>query len=250
MNMHAQNSSREQGDKTIPDRKIAVLTTGGTIGSLLGDYAISIERSGNTLRKRIYDLADTSGAQIEVFPVSNVASPNLEPEDWVAFSEKIAACKADGFRRFIITHGTDTLHFTSTFLALQFHGSDLKICVTGAFFPINHENSDANANVIAAFETVTDDRLIDGVYAAFADPKTGSPAVVPALDLMPPLYDEPAFRSVFDKSPEVINTIEHSDSIFSRINWSLERRLLTKRDLIAAKTNVMLFAKMIGRLPT
>ncbi|KCZ91642.1 asparaginase [Hyphomonas johnsonii MHS-2] len=215
-----------------------MLTTGGTIGSLLGDDEISIEASGETLKGRLGELAARVETDIAIYPVSNVASPNLEPEDWTAFSSQIATCRAQGIDRFVLTHGTDTLHYTAAFLSLQFQGHDVRVCITGAFFPINDPRSDTNANVVSAFQAATDDRIKDGVYAAFADRMTGDLAVVPGIDLMPPLYDEPAFRSVFDKAPDVTNTVDHADSLFNQINWPGPRSIITSAQLAHAKGRV------------
>lgn len=220
------------------EKSLAVLTTGGTIGSLIGADEISVEASGSTLRQRLEQLSIENHHRIEISTIANVASPNLEPEDWCLFSDHVRQMHQMGTDCFLITHGTDTLHYTAAFLSLEFCTLPARIFVTGAFFPLNHPKTDAVRNLACSFEAAHADRIGPGVYASFANRRTGGLALVPGLDLMPPMFDEPAFRSVYDKNSDFFGSADRSRSIFTQIKWPADLHPSTPAGLANAKGRI------------
>jgi glutamyl-tRNA(Gln) amidotransferase subunit D len=174
--------------------KILAITSGGTIGSLLEHENISVNRGGESaLTRKLRNLEEELGVSLDIYNAANASSSNFEPEDWIKFARIITEGHDSGIDRFLITHGTDTLHYTAAFLALQFALWPIKVCLTGAFFPNNHLRSDGAANLACALEAVTDERVQHGAYVCFPQ----SLGVTPAVAVMAPDYDETQYRTLY-----------------------------------------------------
>ncbi len=223
--------------------RVAVITTGGTIGSLRGEAAIAIDDGSAVLNERLVAMARDVGVGADIHAATNRESSEFEAEDWMVFAQAIERAIDGGHERIVLTHGTDTLHFTAAFLAVLFRERDVKICLTGAFYPPNHEASDADANLRAALRAAATDALGPGVYAAFHDPECDGPdceglGVIAATDLVPPRFDEAHFRQLYADLPHVTNSVAEAHSIFTKIDWARLPVSVDSDGLRAAKTKV------------
>ncbi|MBW4331868.1 asparaginase [Stakelama sp. CBK3Z-3] len=217
---------------------VAVITTGGTIGSLRGSEQIAIDEGSAVLNHRLTAMAEEVGVPVRIMPAANRESSEFEAEDWMIFADVIERCIGEGHDSIVLTHGTDTLHFTAAFLAVLFRDSPVKICLTGAFYPPNHEASDADANMRAALRAAASDSLRPGVYAAFHDADCDGIGVIPATDLVPPRFDEAHFRQLYADLPHVTNAVAQAQSIFTKIDWAKLPRDITSDGLKRAKSQV------------
>ncbi len=184
----------------MESRRILIVTSGGTISSLLAGDQISINSAAEVmLAREIRELAAQLGLPIEIQRAANVPSSSLAPENWGSLAKIIAEKNKAGFERFVITHGTDTLHYTAAFLAIQFAGWPIRVCLTGAFFPINHEQSDGRDNLSCSLQTTASDRrLSDGVYVCISR----AIGVAPALTVLPPSFDQTDYRLLYHQFSE------------------------------------------------
>ncbi len=122
--------------------KIAVVTTGGTIGSLIEGRLLAIDRSGRILRDEIATVAAANNVDVEIVPSINKHSEDIEPDDWSTILHTVENCLAKGVKRIIITHGTDTLPYTAAAVDLLFGRADARICLTGSFYSLEHPRTD------------------------------------------------------------------------------------------------------------
>ncbi len=136
-------------------RKILLIATGGTIASECGSDGFTPAISARALLSsapRIESMYDVDAIQ----PV-NLDSTNMRPSDWL----KIAECIRDNYERFdgfVITHGTDTMAYTSAALTYLCRHSPKPIALTGAQKSILTEDTDARTNLYDAFAYVSDER--------------------------------------------------------------------------------------------
>lgn len=177
--------------------KIGVITTGGTIGSVLAVDAMAVDPSGAVVQREIQSLCERHGFNVEVRAALNKNSEDLTPSDWGLVIAAVRSMLDDGISRIVVTHGTDTLAYTAAALGLVFQDLSARICLTGSFHALGHENSDAPLNLLAAFHTVADGALSTGVYVAFRGSSANDIAhIYSALDLKPMSFDSVAFESV------------------------------------------------------
>lgn len=95
-------------------------------------------------------------AHVDLLPVANVDSSNLEPDLWKVLSRAIYA-RMDDYDGFVVTHGTDTLPYTSAALSFLLQELPKPVVITGAQLPLDDIGTDARSNLINAFRVATSD---------------------------------------------------------------------------------------------
>jgi len=128
-------------------KRIAVLSTGGTIASVPGNEgrAVAGALPGEALISKT-ELRD--GIQVEVESVFQKASNAIGPVEWNTLAEKCQALAQSGnFHGIVITHGTDTLEDTAFYLHCVLDTEQVPVVVTGSQRVPHAVGSDAYANL-------------------------------------------------------------------------------------------------------
>ena len=142
------------------NKKILLLTTGGTIASLPSSDGLQPQQKGS-------DLLSIMGSvpySITVHDILNLDSTNIQPEEWQLIAEKVYTLRK-GYDGVVITHGTDTMAYTASMLTFMLPGIDLPVVLTGSQLPMSHPLSDAPGNLRCAIEMAASG--IPGVFIAF-----------------------------------------------------------------------------------
>jgi len=145
----------EKGDNR---RKISIVITGGTIMSRV-DY-----RTGGVhtfldpleLLYQIPELENITFIKNIVNPFS-IASEDMTPKEWMKIAEIVAKelnSEVDGV---IITHGTDTMHYTSAALSFMLRNLGKPVALVGSQRSSDRGSSDAFMNMICASIYATSD---------------------------------------------------------------------------------------------
>lgn len=101
------------------NEKLLLLATGGTIASIEGNEGLVPGLSAEELLQ--YFKNDILEVDVTCEIIMNRDSTNMQPEHWVMMAEIIAE-RYHEFDGFIITHGTDTLAYTSAALSYMLQG--------------------------------------------------------------------------------------------------------------------------------
>ena len=91
-------------------KKILLIATGGTIASVQTENGLKPAISPEMLLSYIPNAC--SKCEIEVKQIFNIDSTNIQPEHWMLIVREIEA-SYDSYDGFLITHGTDTMAYTS-----------------------------------------------------------------------------------------------------------------------------------------
>lgn len=140
-------AKKEESGKTPKNKKISVLATGGTIASRV-DYTTGGVFSAFTADELISaipeldEIAEISGRQ-----VFNKFSENICPEDWIKIAESAFEEIKKEANGIVITHGTDTMHYTSAALSFMLH-APVPVVITGAQRSSDRGSSDAAVNLV------------------------------------------------------------------------------------------------------
>jgi glutamyl-tRNA(Gln) amidotransferase subunit D len=144
--------------------KIALISTGGTIASKV-DYrtgGVSAALSASELYASIPELRKYASIDPEV--LLNEYSENLKPEHWTMIANKIAEkIKSNMYRGIIVSHGTDTMHYTASALSFALQNLPIPVVIVGAQRSSDRPSSDAALNLISATIFVTKSEL-SGVF--------------------------------------------------------------------------------------
>lgn len=196
----------------MASNRLTVLTTGGTIGSIVTQEAIAIGESGKLLQPEIEKIVRHSKLKVDIETVFNKHSEDLSPRDWIAIAEKVEKVAGSGVSKVVITHGTDTLAYTGTALSLFFGQSkDARICLTGSFYSLEDPRTDAPLNLLTALRCVSSGKIPPGVYVAFrANEKNKVAMLRHAHTIKPMSFDGIAFHGAFG---EYVATFEPKSGI-------------------------------------
>jgi glutamyl-tRNA(Gln) amidotransferase subunit D len=130
---------------------IALISTGGTIASKI-DYrtgGVHSVLSASDLYASIPELRRYASVDPEV--ILNEYSENLNPEHWTLIANKVAEkIKSGIYTGIIITHGTDTMHYTASALSFALQNPPVPVVLVGAQRSSDRPSSDAALNLIGA----------------------------------------------------------------------------------------------------
>ena len=139
-------------DSNLP--KVTILHTGGTIASKV-DYstgAVVARFEPEELLASVPEILEL--AQIDAVKLGNMWSDDIRTQHWNAMAEAAQAAFDSGSVGVVITHGTDTLHFSAAALSFAFAGNGGKpagrIVLTGSQRSSDRGSSDAGENLLSA----------------------------------------------------------------------------------------------------
>lgn len=143
-------------------KNILLLSTGGTIASIEGKEGLTPGLSADDLVSHFQNTM--SGVTVKCVSLMSMDSTNMQPENWVQIANAISSYyeQYDGF---VITHGTDTLAYTSAALSYMLQHLRKPVVVTGSQVPISYQKTDARRNLADALRFACED--IGGVYVVF-----------------------------------------------------------------------------------
>lgn len=149
-------------------KRVLFLYNGGTIGQVteLRDNQVVLvpPKDGKIFQEVCDPIIQRFNKTMEIAfeIVTTKDSTNMTPNDWEKLIFRIKKAQDDEkYDAVAIAHGTDTLAYTSTALALALHGKNPKqsglripVCITGAQNPIYQEGGDGRFNLENLFRTV------------------------------------------------------------------------------------------------
>jgi len=150
------SSSEVEPEKSEERKEVAdlpnilLLSTGGTIASKV-DYktgAVTPALTASDLMKQVPELRDIANFNTEV--LFSEFSENLQPEHWTKIAEKLDSLANSNYQGILIAHGTDTMHYTSSFLSFALAGFPIPVALVGSQRSSDRASSDAAPNLIAA----------------------------------------------------------------------------------------------------
>jgi L-asparaginase len=128
--------------------RILIVTTGGTITMLHGrDGSLYPCEDAGKLIERVPELKQL--ADIDILPLANVDSSNLTPDLWLAISRAIFQ-RIREYDGFVVTHGTDTMCYSSAALSFMLQELNKPVIITGSQVPLEEIGSDGRSNLINA----------------------------------------------------------------------------------------------------
>ncbi len=155
--------------------KLLVITTGGTIAQehdQVTGQGVSTEEGEKQKSKQfanmLQNIANHEGydMHIESINILNKDSSNIIPADWTAMIKAVGE-NYDDYDSLLITHGTNTLGYTSAALSFALGKLGKKLILTGSQVPFGYAGSDAVLNLENAIRVAYLERELAGVIAVF-----------------------------------------------------------------------------------
>ena len=135
--------------------KISVLFTGGTIGSLADGSVIDVSEKTSHMLLAAYRKAFPSN-KVNFIPENlfHVLSENMIFLHWKRIYDRVNAITKKDCDGIIITHGTDTLAYTATFLSFVLRHIDVPVFLVSANYPLDDKRSNGLHNFTAAVDFI------------------------------------------------------------------------------------------------
>ncbi len=134
--------------------KISILSMGGTIASRI-DYktgGVTAVFTAEDLIESIPELANI--ANIHGKQVENLLSENMKFSDYEKLVEEIRKEIESGCDGIIVTHGTDTMHYTAAALAFALEELPVPVILVGSQRSSDRASSDGPFNLICAAQFI------------------------------------------------------------------------------------------------
>ncbi len=150
----AHNSDKPVFPSSLP--KILLLSTGGTIASKV-DY-----RTGGVTSilnaSELYSIFPEISKYASIYPefIFNEYSENIHTAHWSLISERISyAVLHEQFDGIIVSHGTDTIHYTSSAMSFALQNMPIPVVLVGSQRSSDRPSSDAFTNLLGAIKFIT-----------------------------------------------------------------------------------------------
>ena len=142
-------------------KKILLLTTGGTIASVPGGEGLEPQRS-EVMERELNQLRTYYDISVE--DVLCMDSSNIRPAEWKLIAQRVFENRM-GYDGIVISHGTDTMAYSSSAVTFMLPNIDLPVVFTGSQVPLRDRLSDGPDNLRTAFAMAASGR--PGVFLAF-----------------------------------------------------------------------------------
>ncbi len=134
--------------KSLPD--VSLLYTGGTIGSRV-DYATGGVYMLTKPEELLHEVPELEGiANLSIGNLMSIASEDMSSIEWQKIAQAVTKEINGGARGVMITHGTDTMHYTAAALSFMLTGLNAPVVITGAQRSPDRGSSDAFMNMICS----------------------------------------------------------------------------------------------------
>ncbi len=159
---------------------IVILHAGGTIASRV-DYRTGAVTPLFTADDIVEMFPEISGyANIRSRLVFQMFSEDMEPGHWIALARKVSEELQEGCDGIIITHGTDTMHYTSAALAFMLQRLPVPVLLVGAQRSSDRGSSDAAMNLICAANFIANSDFAGVAVCMHSSPNDDFCHILPA----------------------------------------------------------------------
>lgn len=147
-----QKESKKKAKQQSNLPAITILHTGGTIASKV-DYetgAVIAKFSEEDILGLFPEISER--ATITSKLIGNMQSEMMRFAHWNVLAKEVKIAVDDGAKGIIITHGTDTLHYTAAALSFALENCPIPVILVGSQRSSDRPSSDAASNILCATE--------------------------------------------------------------------------------------------------
>lgn len=143
-------------------KKLLIIATGGTIASAPTEHGLVPVLDAEALLS--YVSVDSKDCIIKGIAIMDIDSSNMNPKRIIKIAETIYYHYQD-YDGFIITHGTDTMAYSSAALTYMLANLQKPIIFTGSQTPMTSPDTDAISNIGDAISCAMEE--LPGIYIVF-----------------------------------------------------------------------------------
>lgn len=151
-------------------KRILVIFTGGTIGSRVHNSTINVDDAVGYHLIELFKEKTKSDIYFDTLQPMNLLSENCTPKHWEILYDTIKNVDASDYDGIIVTHGSDTLPYTSAVLSFLFSHFEIPIVITASNYALEYKHSNGLDNFTASVDFIVNIGL-RGVYTIFQNDK-------------------------------------------------------------------------------
>lgn len=148
-------------------KKIKWLATGGTISCIQTENGLHPAAAESQMRDMLNYIPET-GTEIVPECIMNIDSSDISVNDMKLIGTAADKAIKEGYDGIVMTHGTDTMAYTSAVLRKMLSGTPIPVIITGSQRPFYSADSDGKINLFNAIKAAADSSLKD-VFLLFGD---------------------------------------------------------------------------------
>lgn len=152
-------------------RHVLIAYTGGTIGMTRRDGGWGPDPG--FLASFLSDMPELNAEAMPTFDVVEfdplLDSSNMTPADWIRIAGALDARWFDGYDACVVLHGTDTMAYTASALAMILEDLDKPVILTGSQIPLCKPRNDGREHLVTALQIAGDPRAPREVCIYFGD---------------------------------------------------------------------------------
>ena len=155
-------------------KKILIVLTGGTIGSQAEGECVNVTDTSPyrllRLYKETYGQKEADEEEFEVIQPMAILSENMDLEAWSRLCRVMWDIPWEKYAGVIVTHGSDTLSYTSALLGLLLGQVEIPVVLTASNYPLGEKGSNGLTNFRSAVELIRTG-LLRGVFTVYQNRK-------------------------------------------------------------------------------
>lgn len=151
--------------------KILVILTGGTIACNVENNIIDANSYTAYEILRLYNSTvgeSEKNIEFDVKQPFTILSENYTSNTYNILIDYLYSCNLDEYNGVIITHGSDTLSYTSAMVGMIMRDTQIPILLTAADYPLSDEKSNGLSNFSACVEFIKSN-ICNGVFTAYGE---------------------------------------------------------------------------------
>lgn len=145
--------------------KILTILTGGTIGSTVKDNTVDVQGFVCPVVD-MYKAQVSDDTEFSIISPMNILSENVSVNNWNCLLDCINQVDFKAYDGIILTHGSDTLSFTSAVLGMCFAHINIPLVIVASDYPLEDERSNGLSNFISAVELIKSN-TVKGVFVSY-----------------------------------------------------------------------------------
>lgn len=182
-------------------KKILVISTGGTISQEHNDRGISISNDNSFKGKTFASILNSFKRKLNIsvidsVTISNKDSSNMISKDWELIVKSIYD-NYDNYDAFIVTHGTNTMGYSTAAVSFALGNLGKPIVFTGSQVSYGIPGSDAIMNLENILRVIIENEELIGVFLVF-----GSKIITGTRVKKKTEFDYDAFKT-FGRLPDI-----------------------------------------------
>lgn len=151
--------------------KILVILTGGTIACKVENNIIDANSDTAYDILRLYNSeikADENEIEFIAKQPFTILSENYTSSTYNTLIDYLYSCNFAEYDGVIITHGSDTLSYTSSMVGMLMRDTSIPILLTAADYPLSDKKSNGLSNFSACVEFIKSD-ICNGIFTAYGE---------------------------------------------------------------------------------